>query len=87
MDDSFDERSETDINDCSEDISEGEEDDLLDLGSDMIMKVILYTVCSLTNWVQCCSIIWVCDKPVAVKWLKHSDIHIWKQKKKMKSSY
>ena len=26
MDDSLDERSETDINDCSEDISEGEED-------------------------------------------------------------
>ena len=26
MDDSFDERSETDINDCSEDILEGEED-------------------------------------------------------------
>ena len=27
MDDSFDERSETDISDCSEDISEGEEGD------------------------------------------------------------
>ena len=29
MDDSFDERSETDISDCSEDISEGEEGDFL----------------------------------------------------------
>ena len=47
MDDSFDERSETDISDCSEDISEGEEEDLFDLGSDMIMKVIHYTVCRL----------------------------------------
>ena len=75
MDDSFDERSETDINDCSEDISEGEEDFFLDLGSDMIMKVILYTVCSPTNacWCESSAVaqsIRACDKPVAVKWLK-----------------
>ena len=53
MDDSFDERSETDINDCSEDISEGEKEDLLDLGSDMIMKLIIYTICNPTNACWC----------------------------------
>ena len=57
MDESFDDRSETDINDCSENILEGEEDFVLDLGSDMITKVIRYKVCSPTNGYWCESVL------------------------------
>ena len=52
MDDSFDERSETDISDCSEDISEGEEEDVVDLGSDYDHES-EYAVCSPTNGCWC----------------------------------
>ena len=50
MDNSFDERCETDISDCFEDILEGEEEVFLFfyLGN-LIMKVIHYAVCSPTN--------------------------------------
>ena len=42
MDESFDDRSETDINSCSENILEGEEDFVLDLGREMIANVMFY---------------------------------------------
>ena len=50
MDNSFDERCETDISDCFEDILEGEEEVFyfFYLGN-LIMKVIHYAVCSPTN--------------------------------------
>ena len=50
MDNSFDERCETDISDCFEDILEGEEEVFFGfyLGN-LIMKVIHYAVCSPTN--------------------------------------
>ena len=78
MDDSFDERSETDISDCSEDISEGEEEDFVELGSDYDHESdTIHSVCSPTNgcWCESSAVqpvaqsIWARDKPVAVKWL------------------
>ena len=57
MDKSFDDRSETDINYPSENILEGEEDFVLDLGSDMMTNVMLYEVCSPTNGYWCESVL------------------------------
>ena len=57
MNKSFDDRSKTDINSCSENILEGEEDFVLDLGSDMMTNVMRYEVCSPTNGYWCESVL------------------------------